>query len=83
MLLRKGVYLYECMDDWEKFNEILLTEKEEFYSNLNMEDITNTHYMHAKRIFKEIKNLGEYHDLYLKNDTLLFTDVFENFEKYV
>ena len=41
MLLRKGVYPYEYMDDWEKFNETTLPEKEEFYSNLNMEDITD------------------------------------------
>ena len=71
------------MDDWEKFNERTLPEKEEFYSNLNMEDITDADYMHAKRVCKgfEIKKLGEYHDLYLKSDTLLLPDVFENFRK--
>ena len=70
------------MDDWEKFNETTLPEKE-FYSNLNMEDITDAAYIHAKRVCKdfEIKNLGEYHDLYLKSDTLLLADVFENFRK--
>ena len=47
-LLRKGVYPYEYMDDWEKFNETTLPEKEELYSNLNMEDITGAHYMYAK-----------------------------------
>ena len=41
LLLRKGVYPYEYMDDWEKFNETSLREKEEFYSNLKMEDITD------------------------------------------
>ena len=40
LLLRKGVYRYECKDDWEKFNETSLPEKEEFYNKLNMEDIT-------------------------------------------
>ena len=39
LLLRKGVYPYEFMDDWEKFNKTLLLEDEEFYSNLNMENI--------------------------------------------
>ena len=71
------------MDEWEKFNETSLPEKEEFYSNLNMEVITNSDYLHTKRVCKdfEIKNLGEYHDLYLKSDTLLLADVFESFRK--
>ena len=83
LLLRKGVYPYEYMDHWEKFNETTLPEKEEFYSNLNMEDITDADYMHAKRIFKdfEMKNLREYHDLYFKSGTLLLADVYENFRK--
>ena len=56
------------MDDWEKFNETTLTEKEEFYSNLNMEQITEAVYMHGKRVYKdfEIKNLGIYYDLCLE-----------------
>ena len=59
------------MDDWEMFNETAVPEKEEFYSNLNMEHITDADSMHVKRVFKdfEIKKLGEYHDLYLKSDT--------------
>ena len=65
MLLRKGVFLYEYLDDSEKFNETTLPEKDEFYSNLNMEDIIDADYMHAKRVCKdfEIKHLGEYRDL--------------------
>ena len=68
LLLRKDVYPYEYMDYWEKFNETTLPEKEEFCSNLNMEEITDAYYMHGKRVCKdfEIKKLGEYHDLYLK-----------------
>ena len=48
LLLRKGDYPYEYMDDWKKFNEISLPEKEDFYSHLNIEDITNEDYMHEK-----------------------------------
>ena len=81
-MLRKGIYPYKCMDDWEKFNETSLLEKEEFYNNLNMEDIKDADYMQAKRVCKnfEIKNLGDYNNLEFKNDTL-FLAVFENFRK--
>ena len=48
LLLRKGVYSYEHMDEWEKFNKTTLPQKEEFYSNLNVEDITDANCMHAK-----------------------------------
>ena len=83
LLLRKGGYHYEYMDEWEKFNETKLSEKEEFYSNLNIEDIIDADNMHGKRVCKdfEIKNLGEYHDLYHKSDTLLLADVCKNFRK--
>ena len=71
------------MDDWEKFNETTLPEKEKFYNNLNTEDVTETYYKHGKRVCKdfEIKNLGEYHDFYLRSDVLLLADVFENFRE--
>ena len=57
------------MDDWEKFNETPLPEKEDFYSHLNMEDITDKDFAHAKTVCKdfESKDLGEYHDLCVQN----------------
>ena len=81
MLLRKGVYPYEYMDGWNKFNEKLIPSKELFYSNLTLENISEVDYMHANNVFKtfELSNLGDYHDLYVRSDTLLFADVFENF----
>ena len=81
LLLRKGVYPYEYMNSWERFNEELLPDKEAFYRSLNMEDILDVDYGHAKRVFKNFtnKNLGDYHDLYVQSDTLLLADVFENF----
>ena len=68
------------MDDWKNFIE--LSEEKDFYSSLNMEDITDADYMHAKRVYKdfEIKDLGEYHDLCVQTNTLLLADAFESFQ---
>ena len=55
------------MDGWERLDEKLLPNKGAFYSNLNMEDITDIDYRHAKRVFKSFnnKNISDYHDLYV------------------
>ena len=81
LLLRIGVYPYECMDDWNRFDEEQLPDKSKFYSGLNMEEISNIDYRLARKVFDkfQIKNLGEYHDLYVQSDTLLLANVFENF----
>ena len=55
LLLRKGVYPYEYMDNWERFNETLLPNKESFYSNLNMENIDDIDYRHGNNVFKGFK----------------------------
>ena len=86
LLLRKGVYPYEYMDSWKIFNETELPDKESFYNELNKEHITDEDYVHAQKVWKEfnLKNVGEYHDLYVQSDTLLLADVFENFrDKYL
>ena len=71
------------MDNWERFEETSLPNKESFYSNLNMENIDDIDYRHGhgNNVFKrfKLKNLGEYHDIYVQSDTLLLADVFENF----
>ena len=71
LLLRKGVYPYEYMDSWERFNEESLPDKESFYSNLHLENITDEDYEHAQKVWEvfKIKNLGEYHDLYVQSDS--------------
>ena len=81
LLLRKGVYPYEYMDSWERFDETSLPDKEAFYSSLNMEYITDVDHRHAKRVFKSLNNktLCDHHDFYVQSDTLLLADVFENF----
>ena len=80
LLLRKGVYPYEYMDSWERFNETTLPNKKAFYSRL-YQDITDEDYIHAQKVFEELKlkSFGEYHDLYVQSDTLLLADIFENF----
>ena len=69
------------IDSWERFNETSLPPKESFYSELNLEDISDKDYLHVQKVWDvfEIKNLGEYHDLYVQSDTLLLADVFEKF----
>ena len=81
LLLRKGVYSYEYMNNWERFNKTSLPDKESFYSSLNMESIDDIDYRHGNNAFKKfkLKHLGEHHDLYVQSDTLLLADVFENF----
>ena len=81
-MLQNSLYLYENMDDWENFSETALPKKEDFDSHLDMEGIADADYAHTKRVCKdfEIKKLGEYHDLYVQNDTLLLADAFENFK---
>ena len=84
--LRKGIYPYESMDSWERFDETSLLDKEAFYSSLNMEDIPDVDFRHAQKVFKNFndKYLGDYHDLYVQSDTLLLAVVFENFRnKYI
>ena len=81
LLLRKGVDPYEYMDNWERFDEELLPDKEAFYSTLNMKDVTDVDYRHAKKIFKNFnnKNLSDDHDFYVQSDALLLADIFDNF----
>ena len=81
LLLRKGVYPYDYMASFEKFDEETLPPQECFYSVLNDENISDADYDHAARVFDAFscQNMGDYHDLYLKSDVLLLADVFENF----
>ena len=82
LMSQKGVYPYDFMDSFDKFNE-KLPSKEDFYSILNDEHITDDQYKHAQNVWNtfNLKCMGEYHDLYLKSDILLLADVFENFRK--
>ena len=83
LMSQKGVYPYDYMDSFEKFNEKELPTKDQFYSILNDQHITDDEYNHAKEVWNTfmIRTLGDYHDLYLVSDVLLLTDVSENFRK--
>ena len=74
-MLGKGVYPYEDIDDWQRFNKAILPEKEDYYGHLNMDNITD-----AKRNCKnfKIKKLEQYLDLYVRSDTLLLAGVLED-----
>ncbi|XP_041351034.1 uncharacterized protein LOC121370009 [Gigantopelta aegis] len=81
LLLRKGVYPYDFMDDESKFNMSQLPAQAEFYNSLTDSDISDEDYEHVHQVWTtfDLKTMGEYHDLYMKTDVLLLADVFENF----
>ena len=83
LMSQKGVYPYDYVDSFEKFNESQLPIKKDFYSILNNQHITDEDYHHAQNVWEtfNIKTIGDYHDLYLKSDIILLADVFENFRK--
>ena len=83
LLTKKGIYSYEHMSSWDRFEETKLPSIESFYSSMNMSNVSISDYKHAQNVWKEfnIKNLGEYHDLYLRTDVVLLENVFESFRE--
>ena len=83
MLIRKGIYSYEYMDSWDKFKETSLPPAKHFCSNLNMSGVSDEDYEHACRVWREfgIKNMGEYHDLYLRTDLVFLANVLDSFRR--
>ena len=81
LLLKKCVYPYEYMDSFDKFDETTLPNIENFYSSLELRNFDVKEYNHAKKLWGifNIKNIGDYHDLYVQADTAQLSDVFENF----
>ena len=83
LLIRKGIYPYEYVSSWDRFEETQLPPIEAFYSKLNMSSISSNDYQHAQRVWREfrIHNLGNYHDLYLRTDVVLLANVCEAFRE--
>ena len=81
LLTRKGVYPYEYVNSWDRFNETQLPPIDAFYSNLNMSSIGKEDHQRAQRVWEEfgIHNLGNYHDLYLRTDVVLLANVYNAF----
>ena len=92
LLKQKGAYLCECINSFEKFNEEKLLAKKYFYSStkdgkisgdgkISDSHISAEDYLTCEKTWDifEMKNMGDYHDHYLKKDVLLLADVFEKF----
>ena len=83
LVLQKGVYPYEYMDSFDRFQETELPPIGKFYSSLSDESISKKDYQHAQEVWETFncENLGDYHDLYLKTDVTLLADVFQTFRR--
>ena len=83
LMKQKGTYPYDYMDSFQKFNDTQLPIKKDFFSIIYNQHITHEQYDHAQTVWNtfDLKTMGDYHDLYLKSDTLLLADIFENFRK--
>nr|CAI5847002.1 unnamed protein product [Callosobruchus analis] len=81
LLTKKGVYPYDFTDSFDKFSYPHLPSQGEFFNRLEGKNISNEQYQHAQYVWDsfDIKNLGEYSDLYLKTDVMLLAEVFEQF----
>ena len=78
---KKGIYPYEYTNSFKRFKEDCLPDIDCISNSLKYCGITDEEYFRACNVWKvfEIKYLGEYYDLYLKTDVLLFCDMFEKF----
>ena len=83
LLIRKGVFPYEHLTSPNNFSETELPPLSKFFSRLRGEGISEADYLHAQHVWKhfKMKTFGDYHDLYLKTDTILLAEVFENFRR--
>ena len=83
ILLQKGVYPYEYMGSFDRFQETELPPIEKLHSSLTDESLSQKDYQHAKKVWEtcSCEFLGDYHDLYLKTDVSLLAGVFQTFRR--
>ena len=83
LLIRKGIYPYEYMDSWDKFEETSLPRIEKFSAISAWSGVSDGDYKHTCRVWQEfgIRNMGEYHNLYLRTNVVLLANVFESFRR--
>ena len=83
MLLRKGIYFYDYASDFKVFNENKLPSRKNFFNRLQDKHISEKDYLHAQEVYKEFncQSLLDYMQLYVKTDTILLADLFQNFRK--
>jgi len=81
LMIQKGIYPYDYIDNYERFNETKLPNNNEFYSKLNYSECSNEDYERAQIVWNKFKcqKLLDYHKLYLKSDVLLLSDIWANF----
>ena len=83
LLIRKGIYPYQNMDNWDHFEETTLPPRGAFHSKLNTSGVSDQEYEHACKVWRDfkIRNMGEYHNLYLRTDVILLPNIIEAFRK--
>ena len=81
LLTEKGVHPYDYMNSLSKFNDKDLPSTQGFYSKLSEEKTSQKDYGRALKAFNRfnLKDMGDYRDLYLATDAFVLTDVYENF----
>lgn len=82
---KKGIYPYEYMDSFERYNETILPSISKFYDKLNRKECSQKEYMYANLVWNKMKcaSLEDYTRIYMTNDVLLLADVFENFRNLI
>ena len=83
LVVRKGVFPYDWLDSFDKLQHSELLSKDDFYSTLHDEAISDDDYEHYKRVWHtfNMKTFEDYYDLYAETDVLLLADVCQTYQR--